>query len=61
MSSKSIFGTVVSGELLLQTFTGPGMVWVAPTQGVYDKMKQPYGVSNVSQNHGSAGTETYQR
>jgi uncharacterized protein (AIM24 family) len=61
MSSKSIFGTVVSGELLLQTFTGPGMVWVAPTQGVYDKMKQPYGVSTVSQNHGSAGTETYQR
>jgi uncharacterized protein (AIM24 family) len=61
MSSKSIFGTVVSGELLLQTFTGPGMVWVAPTQGVYDKMKQPYGVSSVSHNNGSAGTETYQR
>lgn len=61
MSSKSIFGTVVSGELLLQTFTGPGMVWVAPTQGVYDKMKRPYGVSTVSHNQGSAGTETYLR
>ncbi len=61
MSSKSIFGTVVSGEMLLQTFTGPGMVWVAPTQGVYDKMKQPYGVSTISHTQGSAGTETYQR
>ncbi|MSR17347.1 MAG: AIM24 family protein [Methylococcaceae bacterium] len=61
MSSKSIFGTVVSGELLLQTFTGPGMVWVAPTQGVYDKMKRPYGVSTVSHNQGSTGTETYSR
>ena len=61
MSSKSIFGTVVSGELLLQTFTGPGMVWLAPTQGVYDKMKQPYGVENISNNHGSTGTDTRQR
>lgn len=58
MSGKSLFSTAVSGELLLQTFTGPGMVWLAPTQGVYDKMKQPYGISNVSHNHGSAGTET---
>ncbi len=58
MSGKSLFSTAVSGELLLQTFTGPGMVWLAPTQGVYDKMKQPFGISNVSHNHGSAGTET---
>lgn len=57
MSGKSLFSTAVSGELLLQTFTGPGMVWLAPTQGVYDKMKQPFGISNVSHNHGSAGTE----
>lgn len=61
MSSKSIFGTVVSGELLLQTFTGPGMVWLAPTQGVYDKMKQPYGIGNLSHNEGSRGTSTSQR
>ena len=61
MSSKSIFGTVVSGELLLQTFTGPGMVWLAPTQGVYDKMKQPYGVGNLSHNQSSTGTDTRQR
>jgi uncharacterized protein (AIM24 family) len=58
MSSKSLFSTVMSGELLLQTFTGPGTVWLAPTQGVYDKMKLPYGVSQLSHNAGSSGTDT---
>ncbi len=58
-SGKTFFQSVTSGELLLQTFTGPGMVWLAPTQGVYDKMKQPYGVSNISHNNGSAGTNTH--
>ncbi|MEI7839123.1 MAG: AIM24 family protein [Methylococcaceae bacterium] len=60
-SGKTFFQSVTSGELLLQTFTGPGMVWLAPTQGVYDKMKQPYGVSNISHNSGSYGTDTHQR
>lgn len=58
MSSKSILGTMVSGELLLQTFTGPGTVWLAPTQDVYNKMKQPNGVFNISHNQGSSGTDT---
>lgn len=58
MSSKSIFGTVVSGELLLQTFTGPGIVWLAPTQTVYEKMKQPFGISNLSQSEGSSGSHS---
>jgi len=58
MSSKSIFGTVVSGELLLQTFTGPGIVWLAPTQTVYEKMKQPFGISNLSGTEGSAGSHS---
>lgn len=58
MSSKSIFGTVVSGELLLQTFTGPGIVWLAPTQTVYEKMKQPFGISHLSQTEGSAGSHS---
>ncbi|MEI7796768.1 MAG: AIM24 family protein [Methylococcaceae bacterium] len=57
-SGKTFFQSVTSGELLLQTFTGPGMVWLAPTQGVYDKMKRPYGVSNISHNSGSYGTDT---
>ncbi len=61
MSSKSIFGSVVSGELLLQTFTGPGVVWLAPTQAIYEKMKQPKGVVNLSHNQGSTGTDTRQR
>lgn len=58
MSSKSIFGTVVSGELLLQTFTGPGIVWLAPTQTVYEKMKQPFGISHLSQSEGSSGSHS---
>lgn len=58
MSSKSIFGTVMSGELLLQTFTGPGIVWLAPTQTVYEKMKQPFGVSHLSQTEGSSGSHS---
>ncbi|MEI6746604.1 MAG: AIM24 family protein [Methylococcaceae bacterium] len=58
-SGKTFFQSVTSGELLLQTFTGPGMVWLAPTQGIYDKMKQPYGVSNISHNSGSYGTDTH--
>lgn len=58
MSSKSIFGTVVSGEMLLQTFTGPGIVWLAPTQTVYEKMKQPFGISHLSQSEGSSGSHS---
>jgi len=38
-SGKSFFQSVTSGEGLLQTFTGPGTVWFAPTQVVYDRIK----------------------
>ena len=34
-SSKSLMGTVTSGEGLLQTFSGHGRVWIAPTQSIY--------------------------
>ncbi len=34
-SSKSIFGSMTSGEGMLQTFEGTGIVWLAPTQPVY--------------------------
>ena len=37
-SSKGIMGTLVSGEGFLQTFSGKGNVWIAPTQGVYEKL-----------------------
>lgn len=38
-STKSLFGTLSSGEGLLQTFRGTGRVWLAPTQGVYQKIR----------------------
>jgi uncharacterized protein (AIM24 family) len=37
-SAKSFFGSVASGEGLLQTFSGHGEVWVAPTQAAYDRI-----------------------
>ena len=57
-SGKSLFQSVTSGEGLLQTFTGPGMVWIAPTQGVYDKMKLSNSIANLSHPQGSMGTHT---
>ncbi len=57
-SGKSLFQTVTSGELLLQTFTGPGLVWLAPTQTIYEKMKLPYGVQNLSHSQGSSGSHS---
>jgi uncharacterized protein (AIM24 family) len=59
-SAKSVFQSVVSGEGLLQTFTGPGMVWIAPTQAVYDKMKLANGVAQLSRAQTSMGTQTAQ-
>ncbi|TAN65492.1 MAG: AIM24 family protein [Methylobacter sp.] len=57
-SGKSLFQSVTGGEGLLQTFTGPGMVWIAPTQGVYDKMKLQNSIANLSHAQGSMGTRT---
>ena len=57
-SGKTFFQSVTSGEGLLQTFTGPGMVWIAPTQGVYDKIKMMNPFSNLSNTQGSMGTKT---
>jgi len=34
-STKSILGSMTSGEGLLQTFTGTGEVWLAPTQALH--------------------------
>jgi uncharacterized protein (AIM24 family) len=38
-STKSILGTLTSGEGLLQTFRGTGRVWLAPTQGIYEQIR----------------------
>jgi len=37
-STKSLFGSARSGEGLLQTFSGYGEVWLAPTQSVYQQL-----------------------
>jgi uncharacterized protein (AIM24 family) len=42
-SSKGWMSTGVSGEGLLQTFSGHGKVWLAPTRGVYEKLATPAG------------------
>jgi len=56
-SAKSLFRTLASGEGLLQTFEGPGIVWIAPTQGVYEEIKQ-LGIAGLKEPTGSMGTET---
>lgn len=57
-SAKSLFQSVTSGELLLQTFTGPGIVWLAPTQVIYDRIKQQNGIYALSHSQGSVGSDT---
>lgn len=55
-SGKSLFSSVTSGEGLLQTFTGPGLVWLAPTQVVYDRMKEMGATSDMAESNGSMGS-----
>ncbi len=55
-SSKSWIATSVSGEGLLQTFSGEGSVWIAPTEGVYENMSSKAGLFNLANQPGSMGT-----
>lgn len=51
-SEKSLLGTALNGEGLLNTFKGEGTVWIAPTMPVYNRMM--YGglpTSNSSMNN----------
>lgn len=57
-SSKSWIATSVSGEGLLQTFTGTGTVWIAPTQGVYEKLATPNGLIELAGPPGARSTMT---
>jgi uncharacterized protein (AIM24 family) len=57
-SSKSWLSTSVSGEGLLQTFKGTGQVWLAPTQGVYDRLATPGGLASLAGPGNSMGTKT---
>lgn len=37
-SDKSLIGSALNGEGFLNTFTGNGTVWLAPTQVMYEKL-----------------------
>jgi predicted Zn finger-like uncharacterized protein len=57
-SSKSWLATSVSGEGLLQTFEGSGIVWIAPTQGIYSLLSTPEGIRKLGLPPGSSHTDT---
>lgn len=57
-SGKTLFQSVTSGEGLLQTFTGPGVIWIAPTEGIYNRIRMTGGIADLSSTHGSMGTRT---
>lgn len=52
-SSKSLIGSALGGEGLLQTFEGTGMVWLAPTSPMYRKMNFG-GMGMVTASQGSS-------
>ncbi|MDX1932335.1 MAG: AIM24 family protein [Capsulimonadales bacterium] len=47
-ASNSVLGAVTSGEGLLQTFRGTGMVWLAPTLPVYESLLSPLTVTKTA-------------
>ncbi|MCE6957747.1 AIM24 family protein [Cereibacter sphaeroides] len=48
-SSKSWLHTAVSGEGLLQTFSGTGTVWLAPTQKIYQQLLLPGALQQLAE------------
>lgn len=54
-SVKTLFGSVRSGEGLLQTFSGTGEVWLAPTQSIYTRL-QYQSLRDLAQSKGSSGS-----
>lgn len=50
-SDKSLFGSMVNGEGFLNTFVGPGIVWLAPTAPFYRKIAFGLAGSNNSSNN----------
>lgn len=57
-SSKGWLSTAVSGEGLLQSFEGIGKVWIAPTQGIYQRLSTTGGLLSLSRLLNSSGTDT---
>lgn len=43
-STKSVVGTVVSGEGFLSTFKGSGTIWITPTAPMYARIRQTGGI-----------------
>lgn len=56
-SSKSVLSSMRSGEGLLQTFSGTGEVWLAPTQSIYERIRL-WGIEEPAQVKGSSGQNT---
>lgn len=57
-SGKCLFQSVTRGEILLQTFTDPSIVRLAPTQGIYEKIKSLSAAEITRNNPGSMSTHT---
>ena len=56
-ATKSLIGSMTSGEGLLQTFHGTGEVWLAPTQSVYQQLALS-GIGGMAGNVKGASTRT---
>lgn len=56
-STKSIIGSMQSGEGLLQTFSGTGEVWLAPTQSIYNRLRTST-LATLAQTSHSSGQNT---
>ncbi len=56
-ATKSLIGSMTSGEGLLQTFHGTGEVWLAPTQSVYEQLALS-GIGGMAGSGKGSGTRT---
>ena len=52
-SAKGLIGSALGGEGFLQTFEGTGMVWLAPTSPMYNKMAYG-GMAGVTMSQGGS-------
>lgn len=57
-SAKSLWSSWKGGEGLLQTFTGTGEVWLAPTESIYASLKASQGLGDLANTDGSSGSKS---
>lgn len=55
-SEKGLIGTIMGGEGLLNTFVGPGVVWLAPTAPFYYRIAM--GTAHLNNSHNSVQPRT---